>query len=389
MSFVFDALLYVLPRLPKKLRESIMGDMLIPPISNNPNKVQLARLGHVHFEHPDLEKFKKFAVDFGFVEVKEHSTEDRIYYRGYGRDRYIYVASRSKDGIQKFKGPSWVAKNEQEFEKAKKIPGAVVSNMNDAPGGGQRVTFQRVDNTYIHIIWGQEEQDVDSKEPTATHEQVGPMNRPFEKMRKGLKLYIEIRRPLANKVTGKFQRFHSGPALVHKLGHLGYVVPDFDNELKWYTDNFNFVPSDILYHWDFSNMDVLTFMHLDLGNEFSDHHCFFMQRAALHVKKAFVHHTSFEVADFDTQLLGHDWLARKGWQSVWGVGRHVLGSQIFDYWADPSGFKIEHYADGDVVNKDTPTRREVVGPMSVWGPEVPKDFGEKITTAGRGTKAYV
>lgn len=67
-----------------------------------------------------------------------------------------------------------------------------------------------------------------------------------------------------------------------------------------------------------------------------------------------------------------------GWQrrveSIWGVGRHVLGSQIFDYWADPSGFKIEHYADGDLVNAGTPTLRDVVGPFSVWGPEVPKDF---------------
>jgi hypothetical protein len=178
-------------------------------------------------------------------------------------------------------------------------------------------------------------------------------------------------------IAGRFQRYNPGPALIHKLGHFGYVVPDFDNELAWYTGNFNFVPSDILYHWDFSNMDVMAFMHLDLGEEYSDHHCFFMQRAEPHVKKTFCHHTSFEVADFDTQLLGHQWLAKKGWKSVWGVGRHVLGSQIFDYWADPSGFKIEHYADGDVVNTHTETSRDIVGPFSIWGPEVPKDFGDK------------
>jgi len=178
-------------------------------------------------------------------------------------------------------------------------------------------------------------------------------------------------------MTGQFQRHHPGPALVHKMGHLGYVVPDFDRELAWYTENFNFVPSDILHHWDFSNIDVLTFMHLDLGKEYSDHHIFFLQRAEPHVKKTYMHHTSYEVADFDTQQIGHEWLAKKGWKSVWGVGRHVLGSQIFDYWADPSGFKIEHYTDGDVVNEDTPMKRDVVGPFSVWGPEVPKDFGEK------------
>jgi hypothetical protein len=72
-------------------------------------------------------------------------------------------------------------------------------------------------------------------------------------------------------------------------------------------------------------------------------------------------------------------MGKKGWKSLWGVGRHILGSQIFDYWADPSGFKIEHYADGDVVNEDVPTRRDVAGPLSVWGPELPKDFGEDLT----------
>ncbi|KAH1414457.1 hypothetical protein KXX32_001573, partial [Aspergillus fumigatus] len=64
---------------------------------------------------------------------------------------------------------------------------------------------------------------------------------------------------------------------------------------------------------------------------------------------------SFEVADFDEQLMGHRYLAKKGWNS---------------------GFKIEHYADGDMVNEDNPTQREPVGPLSIWGPEVPKDFGD-------------
>lgn len=163
--------------------------------------------------------------------------------------------------------------------------------------------------------------------------------------------------------------------MVHKLGHFGLVYRDFDAEISWYTSNFNFVPSNVLYHWDFSNIDVLTFLHLDLGKEFSDHHAMFLQRAPPEVKKSYLHHTSYEVADFDEQLIGHEYLAKRGYESVWGVGRHILGSQIFDYWKDPSGFKIEHYADGDLVNEDTPTTREVVGPLSVWGPELPKDFG--------------
>lgn len=53
------------------------------------------------------------------------------------------------------------------------------------------------------------------------------------------------------------------------------------------------------------------------------------------------------------------------------------GVRFFDYWYDSSKFKIEHYADGDVVNCNNPTRREPVGPLTVWGPELPSDFGDK------------
>ena len=34
----------------------------------------------------------------------------------------------------------------------------------------------------------------------------------------------------------------------------------------------------------------------------------------------------------------------------WGVGRHLLGGQIFDCWRDPWGQKHEHYADGDLFD---------------------------------------
>jgi Glyoxalase/Bleomycin resistance protein/Dioxygenase superfamily len=162
--------------------------------------------------------------------------------------------------------------------------------------------------------------------------------------------------------------------MVHKLGHYGYVTTDFDSDFDFYTSNFNFVPSDVLYAPDNPELDVMTFIHLDLGGEYSDHHSLFLARAPPAADHTYLHHTSYEVEDFDTQLLGHEWLAKQGYESVWGVGRHILGSQIFDYWKDVSGFKIEHYADGDVVNDQIPTRRDASGPLSIWGPELPKTF---------------
>ena len=43
---------------------------------------------------------------------------------------------------------------------------------------------------------------------------------------------------------------------------------------------------------------------------------------------------------------------------------------------DPSDFIVEHYADGDLVNRKTETHREQAAKHSlyVWGPNVPKSF---------------
>lgn len=49
---------------------------------------------------------------------------------------------------------------------------------------------------------------------------------------------------------------------------------------------------------------------------------------------------------------------------------------MFDYWFDTSGFMVEHYADGDLVNHETPVATVQAGPhaLSVWGPPVPEVF---------------
>lgn len=157
--------------------------------------------------------------------------------------------------------------------------------------------------------------------------------------------------------------------MVHKLGHYGFIVSDWTTKVLWYTNHFNFVPSDVQHDPEHDEVDVAAFMHLDLGDEFSDHHSLFLSRAPSGEHNR-MHHTSYEVEDFDTQILGHECLGQKGYQSVWGVGRHILGSQIFDYWKDPAGFTIEHYADGDLVNVHTAAKRIKAGSLLVWGPEM-------------------
>jgi hypothetical protein len=154
--------------------------------------------------------------------------------------------------------------------------------------------------------------------------------------------------------------------------------------MSFYTKNFNLVPSDLLYvpsdgpsvNGDGpARRNVAMFAHIDRGQDLVDHHTMFLTTLAPG-GKPHVHHCSFEVHDFDTQALGHQWLAQKGYKSVWGIGRHILGSQIFDYWWDTTGNMVEHYADGDLVNEDTPVGYGPAGHegLAVWGPEVPSGF---------------
>ena len=115
--------------------------------------------------------------------------------------------------------------------------------------------------------------------------------------------------------------------------------------------------------------DMAVFYCLDLGKHYSDHHSFFHFAKFPGQKFPGPHHASFEVYDFDIQLQGHDHLVAQNYKLMWGVGRHLLGSQIFDYWYDPEGFVLEHYTDGDVVNEDNPPERHELGmaEYTTWG----------------------
>ncbi|GFF46822.1 metapyrocatechase 2 [Aspergillus udagawae] len=314
------------------------------------DRVRLARLSHMRYQHPDLDALANFMLDFGMVIARR--TETEIWFRGYGIDQYVYYATK---GPKRFLGGAFAVDSKDEFEKAAKIPGAFpVQDISGAPGGGRMVTIADPDGFLINIIFGQEERREDA---SASPTEKLKFNYPNEKQR-----------------LRQFNRFNPGPAAVHKLGHFGYSTQRFEELLSFYTSHFNIVPTDLLYmERDGHRMCMTTFMHLDLGKEHTDHHSFFLGASET---SSHVHHCSFEVYDYDTQHLGHQWLARKGYRSVWGVGRHILGSQIFDYWWDPAGNMVEHYADGDLVNEDTPIGVLPAGheSLAIWGPEVPLAF---------------
>ncbi|KAL3713723.1 hypothetical protein TMatcc_002428, partial [Talaromyces marneffei ATCC 18224] len=310
------------------------------------NQIRLVKLSHMRYQHPDLENITTFLLNFG-MEVAQR-TEDEIWFRGYGSDQYVYYARK---GPKEFLGAAFQVERYQDIEKASQLPTAgEIQEMKDAPGGGYILTFSDPENIPVNLIFGQS---------------------PMEPQEYPEKLIInhENEKPRAL----KFQRFDPGPAAVHKLGHFGLCVQPFQEMVDFYTVNFNIAPTDFLYlEKDGEKQNVAMFAHIDRGQDLVDHHTFFLtSNPTTHV-----HHCSFEVHDYDTQHLGHQWLAKQGYESVWGVGRHILGSQIFDYWWDTTGNMIEHYADGDLVNENTPIGYGPAGheSLAVWGPEVPASF---------------
>ncbi|KAF2032958.1 Glyoxalase/Bleomycin resistance protein/Dihydroxybiphenyl dioxygenase [Setomelanomma holmii] len=309
-------------------------------------QIKITKLVHMRYQHPDLDQITTFLRDFGMSVAQK--ADGKRWYQGYGDDQYVYYAQQ---GEKRFLGGTFEVESYADLEKASEVDGAgPIQDLSDAPGGGYLVTLVDPEGFPINLIHGQMK-----KEPG-----------PFPEI---LTTNYEHEKPR----IARFQRFKPGPAAVHKLGHYGLCVQNFEAEVQWYTRTFNIVPTDFLYvDTPTGKKDVAIFAHIDLGPGYTDHHTIFFSTN----KTTHVHHCSFEVHDFDTQNLGHEWLAQKGYKSVWGVGRHILGSQLFDYWWDTSGNMIEHYADGDLVNEDTPVGWGEAGDesLAVWGPEVPKWF---------------
>ena len=310
--------------------------------------IKIVRISHMRYQHSDVAQITNFLKDFGMHIVKQSG--DKTWWGGYGPDQYVYYCQQGAE--KKFLGASFLVESYEDLEKAAKLSGAAkIEEMTDAPGGGHIVTVTDPSGFPVNLIYGQA-----SKSNSNVPEKI-------------IQNY-EVDKPRVR----KFHRFTPGPAAVHKLGHFGYMVQDFKSQLEFYSRNFNLVPTDFLdvAAEDGSRKEVMVFMHVDRGQDPTDHHTlFFGQNATTHV-----HHASFEVHDFDTQQLGHQWLAKQKYTPVWGVGRHILGSQIFDYWWDTSGNMVEHYSDGDLTNEDTPIAWSPAEEeaLAVWGPELPAWF---------------
>ncbi|KAH7563837.1 hypothetical protein BM1_00884 [Bipolaris maydis] len=313
-------------------------------------RLRLKSTAFVIYYHADLAKARQFLLDFGLSIAKETPGEE-IFFQGYGEEPFVYVA-RQASGTAYFEGAAYEVESRDELERARNLKGASPIISLDSPGGGEYVKLTDPVGHHVYLVHGQTK-----KVPEMPALKKLVVNYEDEKPRKG-----------------RFHRFEPGPAPVYRWGHYGVTYPEgsYQEMYDWYTKTLTLAPSDIVY----KNEEPITcFFHIDRGLEFTDHHAFFFKRAKPDAKPS-VAHAAFEIHDFDVQQLGHNYLESKGYEICWGVGRHVLGSQVFDYWFDPSGFIVEHYADGDLVNVESQVSHVQAGPhaLKIWGPPVPGVF---------------
>jgi catechol 2,3-dioxygenase-like lactoylglutathione lyase family enzyme len=299
--------------------------------------IKVRDAAYVRFGAPDLDAMERFLTDFGLV-VTGRRDDEAIYARGTDPSPYLHVTERGEPG---FRGVAFEAASAEDLAAAAALDGASPVEKIDAPGGGQRVRFTDPDGFVVEVVHGREEL------PPLPVRSASPYNRGSEQPR-----------------LGTLQRVAAGPSCVKRLGHAVVRVSDFRRSEEWYRSRFGFLPSDEVYLGERDNI-VTSFMRCDRGEDHADHHTFL----CIGVGEPGFDHAAFEVEDIDSVMTGHDHLERAGYEHHAGVGRHILGSQVFDYWKDPWGHVLEHFTDGDLLNREHETGvHDVVTALGTqWG----------------------
>jgi catechol 2,3-dioxygenase-like lactoylglutathione lyase family enzyme len=301
--------------------------------------IKIEDVAFVRFRAPDLAEMRKFLEDFGLAIVE--ATGSRLVARGSGPAPVLHIAERGEAG---FAGVGFRAAGVEDLETLARAEGARIEDF-DAPGGGRRVVLTDPDGHTIEIVAGQSPADV-----LAT-----PQAQAWN------------RADLRNRLRAT-KRVVAGPASVVRLGHVVLNVSNFRASEQWYKERFGFITSDeIQLSPEFS---IGAFLRCDRGDTPTDHHTLFLVQSP---KGPGFNHAAFEVADLDDLMRGHQKLKDAGRHAEWGVGRHILGSQVFDYWRDPWGHTLEHWTDGDLFTAADGSNNATLQDLLAvqWGPGAP------------------
>ena len=310
--------------------------------------IKVRDLAYGRLRAPDLDQMEEFLTHFGMIRAAR--TPSALYMRGTDPRHHIHVTEK---GDPKFIGFAYLAASEDDLHRLAQTPGASAVEKIDEPGGGRRVRLREPNGYQVEIVHG-----IEDLPPIPVDRQV--MNTGSEPLRR--------RDPM---------RLPKSPAPIKRIGHGVLGTPKVKETVQWFRDTLGFICSDDVYAGTKENL-IGSFNRVDCGDDYVDHHtlfCVMNERAGLN-------HMSFEVPDVDAVFQDHEYIARLGkYEHMWGVGRHLLGSQVYDYWADPWGRVHERWADTDRLNARTPgnllSAEEAL--VSQWGEDPPEKFIKHVS----------
>ncbi|MFF4948850.1 VOC family protein [Streptomyces chattanoogensis] len=307
--------------------------------------IKVADLAWLEFEKPDLARAEAFARDFGFAVAAR--TGRALYLRGTLPGSACVVVRHGR--ASRFLGPAFRAAERADLDRLARATGHPVRDLREF-GGGQVVDLTDPSGFPVRVVHGTEQLPAMPEQPPL------PLNFGGRRAR-----------------TNATQRPPRAPARIQRLGHVVLETPRFTRALDWYLDTLGLIVSDFLFlDGRRDRGPTMAFIRCDQGSTPVDHHTLAMH---LGPRTGYVH-SAYQVTDLDAIAAGGQYLAERGYQRSWGIGRHIQGSQLFDYWRDPDKLMVEHFADGDLFDCDL---EPGWAPMSAsglaqWGPPATRDF---------------
>lgn len=305
--------------------------------------IRVADVAFPRFQAPDLGRMEAFLEAFGMQRAALEG--GALYMRGTDGAHHVHV---THEGEAAFRGFAFRAQSRADLDVLAAAMGSSVEPTGE-PGGGEVVHLRDPDGRVVDVVFGVAELE------------------PLE-----LRTHPPLNTGAARPRVGTLQRVGMGPAQVKRFGHAAIKTPTFPETADWYCRTLGLLTSDDFW-MEGPDKPMGRFLRCDLGQTPTDHHTLLV----LDSPDSRLGHCAWEVADMDDLMAGREHLLMNGsgGHPYWGVGRHVLGGQIFDYWKDPFGFTVEHWTDSDLLKADTPAgSHHILMALNQWGPMPPSDL---------------
>lgn len=183
--------------------------------------------------------------------------------------------------------------------------------------------------------------------------------------------YVELSADVADGPAGE------GQAVPRKIAHLVVNTTDIDRATAFYTDIVGLRISDWSEH-------VMSFLRCSDP----EHHIIAFNVAP----HASYNHTSWNMGSIDELFRAQGRVRAWGVPLSWGTGRHGPGSQVFNYFVEPSGYVVEYIADGIEIDDEAAWEPKVWvrAPefMDVWGTSGPPNAEIRAAMTGEPDPGY-